>query len=261
MDWIVGLLIIGGISWWLFRPKPNVAVSTPPPLEPPKPFVYKSYSDELERRPIEELDDEEQIVRRAHEAFKAERDNRTAQYRTKKAALAADERKIARATDLIKTSYLSLALPFVYEETQHWPSWSKMDESRWKPPMPLSEVEGSAGSDIAERWVEFRADGRALYKVRFEKSRMPIDDDYEYASLTLDVDGEEVLGMFVRRDWTKEWANWQFAVVETLKVGQWIEEFVAFYNQLRSIAENKSEDRNDDYVRQKAARIDLGDAP
>ncbi len=90
--------------------------------------------------------------------------------------------------------------------------------------------------------------------------QMPMDGDYEYGSMTLSVDGEEVLGMFVRRDWTKEWANWQFSGVESLKVGSWIDGFMAFYNRLRSIKENKSEDRNDDYVRKNAAKIDLGNA-
>ncbi len=66
--------------------------------------------------------------------------------------------------------------------------------------------------------------------------------------------------MFVRRDWTKEWASWYFSGVESLKVGPWIEGFIALYNRLRSIKENKSEDRNNDYVGEKAAKIDLGDA-
>jgi hypothetical protein len=260
MDWIIGLLIVGGICWLLLRPTAKLVEPTRPKSVIPKTSVYKDYRDELERKPMEELDEEEQIVRRAHKAFHAERDNRTSEYRAKKAALAASEEKIARATDLIKTSYLSHALPFVHEETQHWPSWSKMDEARWTAPMPLSDVDGSSGSGINERWVEFRADGSPLFKIEFEKSRMPVDDEYEYGSMTLYVDGDEVLGMFVRRDWTNEWGGWEFSVVETLKVGSWIEGFMAFYSQLRSIKENKSEDRNDSYVRQKAAKIDLGGA-
>ena len=260
MDWIIGLLIVGGIGWWLFKPKIKVAAPlTPRPAAPEAP-PYEDYQDELERKPVGELDEEEQIVRRAHDAFNAERDSRTAEYRAKKAALSVDEKKIAQATDFIETSYLSLALPFVQEETQHWPSWFKMDESRWKAPMPLSDVDGSSSGGINDKWVEFRADGSPLYKIAFEKSRMPVDDDYEYGSMTLYVDGEEVLGMFVRRDWTKEWASWQFSIVESLKVGPWIEGFIAFYNRLRSIRENESEDRNDDHVRQKAAKIDLGNA-
>jgi hypothetical protein len=263
MDWIIGLLIFGGLVWWLTSLSKKRTAAPAPILHEtitPKPPVYKDYRDELERKPIEELDEEEQIIRRAHEAFNTERDNRTTEYQAKKAALAADEKKITRATDLIKTSYLSHALPFVQEETQHWPSWSKMDESRWTAPIPLSDVNESTTGGSNDRWVQFRADGGPLYKIGFVKSQMPMDGDYEYGSMTLSVDGEEVLGMFVRRDWTKEWANWQFSGVESLKVGSWIEGFMAFYNRLRSIKENKSEDRNDDYVRKKAAKIDLGNA-
>lgn len=62
---------------------------------------------------------------------------------------------------------------------------------------------------------------------------MPIDDDYEYGSMALSMDGEEVPSMFVQRDWTKEWSRWQFSMVESLKVGPWIEGFIAFYNLLR----------------------------
>ena len=274
MDQIIGLLTFGGLVWfffWLFfgdpvwwltrRSRKLTAAPAPTPRESivPKPAVYRDYRDELARRPIEELDREEQIIRRARDAFDTERDNRTAEYRAKKAALAADEKKINRATEFIKTSSLSYALPFVQDETQHWPSWSRMDESRWTAPMQLSDVDGSTTGGIDDKWVEFRAEGGPLYKIAFKRSRMPVDEDYEYASMNLSVDGEEVLGMFVKRDWTKEWASWHFSTVESLKVGPWLEGFMAFYNRLRSIKENKSEDRNDDYVREKAAKIDLGD--
>ena len=87
---------------------------------------------------------------------------------------------------------------------------------------------------------------------------MPADDDFEYGSMTLYVDGEEVLAMFVKRNWTKEWDLWKFAIVESLKVGPWIQGFIQFYAQLRSVTENKSEDTSNDYVRAKAGKIDLG---
>jgi hypothetical protein len=151
----------------------------------------------LERKPIEESDQEEQIVRRAHDAFNTERDNRSAEYRAKKAALAADQKKITRATDFIKTSYLSHALPFVQEETQYWPSWSKMNESRCTAAMLVSDVDGSTKSGINDRWVEFRAEGGPLYKIGFKKSQMPANDDYEYGSMTLSVDGEDSATCFL----------------------------------------------------------------
>lgn len=257
MEWVIAIAVIGGIIWWLTRPSEPAAV-TPKSVEPEKP-AYDGYQEEIERKPIDELDFEEQIIRRAHDIFNEERSNRDAEYRAKRDALATDEKKIARAANFIETSFLSLALPFVQDETKHWPSWSKMDESRWTPPLPISDVDGTTTSGYDKSWVEFRADGSPLYKVEFERSRMPADGNYEYGSMTLSVDGEEVLGMFVRRDWTEEWSRWQFSVVESLKVGPWIEGFIEFYNRLRSIGENQSEDRSADYVRQKAAKIDLGD--
>ncbi len=257
MDWIIGIALVCVFIWWLFRPgRPTAVVSRS--IKPAKP-IYEDYRDAIERKSIDELDAEEQIIRRAHDAFNAERDNRTAEYRAKRDALAADEKKIARGTDFIETSFLSLALPFVQDETKHWPSWSKMDASKWTAPLPISEVDGTTTRGHDKNWVEFRAEGSPLYKVEFERSRIPVDDEFKYGSMTLYVDGEEVLGMFVRRDWTKEWSRWQFSIVESLKVGPWIEGFVAFYNRLRFIDENRSEDSRGDCVRAKAAKIDLGD--
>jgi hypothetical protein len=263
LEFIVALLIVIGIVWWLFSQNKKMAQAAPQQAAPQQVAPrthYKDYRDELEKRPIEELDEDEQIIRRAGDAFVAERETRQAEYRAKKAALAADKTKIAKAADFIKTSRLNLALPFVQEATQHWPSWSKMDASRWTAPMPLSDMDVSATGGFDHRWVQFRPDGGQLYKINFEKSRMPLDDDMEYASITLFVDNEDVLGMFVKRNWTKEWDRWAFEAVESLKVGPWIEGFMAFYNRLRSIEENKSEDRSNKYVSELAAKIDLGGA-
>lgn len=258
MDWIIGLLLVGGIVFWLSRPKANIA---PVPARPDVPSTpeYENYQDELERKPIEELDKDEQIIRRAHDAFMAERDRMSAEYSSNKAALSEDEKKLSKARNFISTRYLDHALPFVQEETRYWPSWSKLGESRWISPVTLSEVDGTTSGSSDINWVQFRADNGPLYRIEFERSRMPVDGDHEYGSMTLFVDGDTVLGMFVRRNWTHEWASWQFSMVEALKVGPWIEGFLAFYLRLRSIKEKASADRANEYVRQKAAKIDLGD--
>lgn len=257
MEWIIGAAILGGFIWWMSRPDRSTDVVVQP-IEPAKP-VYEYYQDAIERKPIEELDAEEQIIRRAHDAFNDEQEKRRTEYRAKQDALAADKQKIARATDFIETSFLDLALPFVQDETKYWPSWSKMDASKWTAPFPISDLDGSTSGGTEKTWVEFRAESGPLYKVELERSRMPVDDDFEYGSMKLHVDGEEVLGMFVKRDWTKEWSRWQFSIVESLKVGPWIEGFVALYSRLRSIDENRSEDGRGDHVRAQAAKIDLGD--
>lgn len=259
MELIVVLAVLSGIGWWLFKPKKSASAARATVAAPPPPPRYEDYQDELERKPIDELNEDEKIIRRAHDAFHAERDARTAEYGAKQNSLADDNRKIKKATDFIETSYLSLALPFVQEKTQHWPSWSKMHASRWTAPIPLSDVNGPEGGTFEDRRVEFRADGGPLYRIAFQKSRMPVDDDQEYGTMTLAVDGEQVLGMFVSRNWQKEYDDWKFAVVDNLKVGPWIEGFIAFYNRLRNIDENAQEDTSNNYVRQKAAKIDLGD--
>jgi hypothetical protein len=148
MDWIVGLLIIGGIGWLIFRPKkaaPAAKIERAPAL--PKPPVYEDYRDELERKPIEELDEDEQIIRRTYDTFKASQAARTAEYRAKQGALASDQKKIKRATDFIEISNLDIALPFVQEETQYWPSWIVNQNGKWSPPLPVIDL---AKGDNAE---------------------------------------------------------------------------------------------------------------
>ncbi|WP_062788494.1 hypothetical protein [Novosphingobium capsulatum] len=262
MDWIVGLLIIGAVGWLIFRPKksaPAAKIERAPAL--PRPPVYEGYRDELKRKPIEELDEDEQIIRRAHDTFKASQAARTAEYRAKQDALASDQNKIKRATDFIDTSNLDFALPFVQEETQYWPDWIVNQNGKWSPPLSVTDLaKGENGEPSRARWIELRPESGPLYRIEFEASRMPTDDDFEHGSMTLYFDGEEVLGMLVKRNWTNEWDRWKFAIVESLKVGPWIEGFIQFYTQLRSIKENKSEDTPNDYLRAKAAKIDMGGA-
>jgi|GEM_PF-2721857 len=260
MEFVVASVVIVFAVWWLFTAIYKKKTSNPQQGIPEAP-AYMDYCDDLENRPVQELKEDERIIRDARDSFDAERKARSAEYHAKQNALAADKNKITRATDFVRTSYLSLALPYVQKATKHWPSWSKMDSSRWTAPMPLSDVEESKFALGEPQWVQFRPTGGPLYKIEFKQSQslMPTDDNMEYGSITLFVDDEEVLGMCVNRDLTNEWSTWDFEVVESLKVGPWIREFMAFYNRLRSAAENESEDRSIKYLRDKAAKIDLGE--
>jgi hypothetical protein len=267
MEILIVILISGCLAWWIKNLVKKRAAARLPiikEIDEAAPAVYKDYQDELWRKPLHGLNDEERIIRRAHEAFNAERKKRNADYQAKKAALIADKKKIARATDFVKTSHLDLALPFIQEETKSWPSWSKMDEGQLEAPVAASDINGSTEGSINSRWVEFRANSGPLYKIGIEEigieeSRMSADDVYQYGIITLSVDGEEVLSMSVRRNVAKEWEIWNFLSVESLKVGSWIEDFIYLYNVFRSQKEKKSEDRHHDYVRKRAERIDFKD--
>jgi hypothetical protein len=125
--------------------------------------------------------------------------------------------------------------------------------------MPLSDIDGSEGFS-GDEWVEFRADGGPLYKINFQKpsASMISDAKYRYSVIILSVNGEEVLGMSVSSDQSQEWPTWHFLDVSSLRVGTWIEGFIGFYSRLQSNEERNSQDRRDGYVRDQAAKIDLG---
>ena len=202
---------------------------------------------------------QDQIIHRAHDAFQANIDKRENENRTRQEELQKDQNKISRANGIIKDSGLNIALPFVQEETKCWKSWSKMDESRWKAPVILADVDGSEGFS-GDQWVEFSADGGPLYKIVFKKSPLTgfSDDKYSHATIILFVEGEEVLGMGVERDFTNEFDIWHFSSVRALRVGPWIEGFIDFYNRLKLIKAREFQDFRSRLVRDQAARIDLG---
>jgi hypothetical protein len=133
-----------------------------------------------------------------------------------------------------------------------------MGEDRWKAPMPLTDIDGSpSGEKLA--WVAFRAGG-SLFRLSLEESRMPSNDEYSFADMRLNVDGTEVLGMSVIQNFTAEYYDWRFATVDTLKVGPWMAEFVEFYSRLRLIEESKMTEYRHSFEKERASRMDLGDA-
>jgi hypothetical protein len=250
----IALIIAGFIGWWLLKPS---KLNTEPAKPIPAIQKYDGYQDELESKPFDELDADEQEVRKAFEVFEQHEKERFDCYVQKKTSIQEDEKKLKKAREFVETSRLSVALPYVYEETKHWSSWSALPEGRsWNPPLPVENVEGSSSS-IQESWTQFRAHG-FLFRIDFEESRFSIDDDSQVAELRLTVDGIEVLGMGVARDWAKEYDNWHFATVNCLRVGPWMSKFVDLYGQLLAIEEGMMEDVSNEYVTERAAKIDLG---
>lgn len=258
MEWFFALLIVAFFFLWIFKLKKTTdktKLSAQSAVR--KLTVYEDYQDELRRKPIGDLDEEEQIVRRAHDAFREAQASRSAEFKAKQHALSADKKKIKRAQDFIETSLLDHALPFVEDQTRTWPSWIVNQNGNWTPPVVVSDLaksdDGAVGSGY---WIEMRPENCPLYRISFEQARIHEPDETSYGSMTLYVDGDEVLSMFVKNKWPSD--RWEFAIVESLKVGPWIDGFIDFYTRLRSIKENEYEDRNADYIRAQAAKINLG---
>lgn len=236
------------------RPASSNERTKPQPAAAPK---YRSYQDEIEQRPIEELDSDEQEVRKAYDTFERQDEERSDSYNQKTKAIQRDEEKLHKARKYIETSRLDMALPYVQEETKHWPRWSKMPEDRnWDAPLPITDVDGTKGYG-KQSWVQFRSGG-SLFRIDFDESSSAYNDEYQFGNMRLSVDGVEVLGMGVLREWAKEFDRWRFVSVESLKVGPWMSEFVEFYGKLRAVNEAQMEDVSNEYVVERAARIDLG---
>lgn len=258
MEWFFVLLMASFLFWRIFIARKTAGRSRNSSHSGVSALTgHENYQDELKQRPIYDLDEEEQIIRRVHDALREARLARTEEFKAKQDSLSVDKAKIKRAQDFIEVSMLSHALPFVEDETRCWPHWIVNQNGKWVPPLVVSDLakseDGALGGGY---WFEIRPENNPLYRISFEPARLPEPDETSYGSMTLHVDGDEVLGMLVKCKWPSE--KWEFASVESLTVGPWIEDFIDFYARLRSIKENEYEDRNADYIRTKAARINLG---
>ena len=167
------------------------------------------------------------------------------------------QRKVEQANEFIRTSYLSIAVPYIWDETRHWSSWSKMDASRWTPPFPITDLDGESTQGDTP-WVQVRAGG-SLFRLTFHRHHFPEDREHEHATFTLFVDDVEVLSVACLNDWTKEHSDWRFAATESLKVGPWMTEFMEIYSRLRAINEAKITESTNSYYEERAAKINLGD--
>ena len=244
IDWIIISLIFGGVLWWRTRS------STKP--------TSHDWAG-LVRKPDEALDVEQIIIRRTRSAYNAERNRRHAERLENQKVLEADKKKITRANEFVQSSLLDVALTFVWKKTQYWADSSRY-ENGWKAPTKISGLDGSTKGPINKgRWIEFKPDGSSLYLIELDEPQSHgIDYGWFNSSMTLSVDGERVFSISVTTDQASEWALWAFSDVTFLKVGPWVEGFIGFYTRLLSIEERESDDRHAAYVREQAAKFDLG---
>lgn len=253
MEWLLFALLAVACIWWLVRNKKIQAAQQfdsltdnvhPPVLEPPL---------------AEALGPSEIEARRARESFEAAQTEWFQTDRSKLDTIRDSHAKIAKARELIQASMLDEALPYVLERTQYWPSWIRNQTPSWLPPLPVTEIDGARVSSINNYWVQFRPNGGSLFRMEFDRSRMPPDGDNEFAKMKLSADGDEVLCIGVVQNWNKEFENWRFCDVDCLRVGPWMSQFVAFYGQLHSVNTREQEDRMQSFYVKRAERIDLGD--
>ena len=254
MEWLLFLGLIA-LAWWMGSR--TSAGMVRPPLEAEPAPSYEDYQDELALRPPEQLDGDELEIRRAIDTVERHRSEREARYRERKAATAADETKLERARDFIESSNLGSAIPSVWEEIRHWPSWFTLERGRWGAPIPVSDIAGSTVGAKPE-WTQFKAENGSLFKLEFERSHSFGDEELEFATMRLFRDGEKMLEIGTSRRWANEFERWRFSTVDCLKVGPWISEFVEFDCKLKAARDEQSAEWDKKYISRRAANVDLG---
>ena len=255
MDWMIGLALIGGLIWWLSK---SNGAAEKQKLKPPLVVEEAINEDNPESRQAEKFDGDEPEVRKAMETFERQRKERSDEHAANRRAIVEDERKLEKAKEMIESSHLDIALPYVQDESRHWPSWSKLPDERWAPPIPLIDIDGSTSAET-KSWVQFKTRG-LLFRIDMQESQMPSIEENEFATMNLSVDGQEVLGMGVIRNCNNEFSRWRFSTVDSFRVGSWLSEFVSIYGDLLSSNERIHEDSMQKYTTERSANIDLGDS-
>lgn len=203
--------------------------------------------------PTPELSPEEHQIAEAREALKAGADARTAVYNEHKASLADAKSKLREAEKFAQESGLCVAVPWLWDHIQFWPSW-KDKPDQWTPPVALGALTGASGKEVRWTWR-----GQS-FGMLFEKwpSYGFAQDMLSFGTITVESDGVVVAAITAKTDLSKEYDRWHFSGIDALKVGPWIVDFIRFYQEVRLADEVCGYSRDAEYLTAKAARIDLG---
>lgn len=253
---LILLACVGGVIFFLWRRKEvrifnenaPQAMTNPPPEQVTEPEIVKTKS-------VEEIE-----VERAKLAFDVRATERTTQYESHQSQLREAEQKLAKASEYVRKSGLDLAVPFLWEEMKHWPSWLSNQEGRWKVPFPVTDVSGERSNSYRQGKVKWRWEDVFL-AVGFKQlaNYGPVDDDLEFADFVVEVDDVQVLKISCCRNSLKEFDKWRFVNVDALTVGPWMSKFVDYYGVLRNFKERESNQRHTDYIANRVNLIDLGE--
>ena len=220
----------------------------------PEPKQLGIRSDELPAA-IEPTADELEIAR-AGKVIQVGSEAREQAYREHKASLREAEIKLSQADKFVRDSGLDTAVPWLFDEMHHWPSWLSGTHD-WKLPVDISEVEGAGSygdSWVAWKWREH------MFKIHFKKHKnYGFDDESEHADFSVESGGQSVLKINCSRNWTKEFDDWHYFGVDVLKVGSWIGYLVEFYQEARLAHEQAGYDRDAEYTLGRARGIEISE--
>lgn len=208
---------------------------------------------------------EEQEIRKAAQAFEKGQNERSAAYKAQQDSLRDAKALAERADKFARNSHLDIAVPYLFEEIKHWPSWSKRDDAdKWIPALGQTEIGdgGDGGDSFNDQRISWRR-GDLSFTIGFKRHVTFIhdsSDDGQYADISVSVDGEQVFKFMAKRNAFSEFARWEYCVVDSLNVGPWVSQLVEFYSALCTYNEQKMADLDAAYHLKKASRINLGDS-
>lgn len=193
-------------------------------------------------------------------AFRAKFREALQQYHDKSQAELADARaKIEKAKSLIQELGIDSALTDLWEEVQHYLTWSQRED--WQKWNPLGV------SDVASRTLE--RDGRAKTSVVLfnlngklwelsHSSRVNYgpSSEAQYGDLELRIDREEVFGISVSRGY-EEWERWRYCDVSALSLGEWVPLLVEAQFKLQQRTQTRFAAMEAERISAQAAKIKL----
>lgn len=208
-----------------------------------------------EQAPEPELTPEEAEIAKAREIGEAGSEARERAYREHKASLREAESKLAQADKFVRESELDYAVPWLFDEMEHWPSWLG-GSSDWKLPVDITDVEG--GGEFENRWVSWKWRD-TKFKIHFKKHRnySGMEDSHDHADFSVEANEEPVLKINCSQDWSKEFDRWRYFGTDVLKVGPWIAELIGYYQETRLADERKRHERDAEYTLGRANGIVL----
>lgn len=245
--WVAVLAI--GAYFLFFRKRDEPLKLTPIEWEEPEPSGEPMTFDE----PTPE-EAEVAKARRIAEEGRAARELAGSQHRH---SLNDANQKIAKADEFVRDNELDTAVPWLFDEMQHWPSWLD-GTSDWELPVEVSQVEG--GGTYKDRWVAWVLNERKFKMHSKERNYYGgFDDTTAYCDYGVEADGNPVLAITCSKDITQEWARWRYVSAEALKVGPWISELVEFYHLVKLAHDRRMQQYEADDIMQRANNIDFGE--
>lgn len=217
----------------------QISATTPPPEAPPPPTVppEQAMLDEIKR-------------------FRGAVQSEAARMRTEEQeALADAKRKIAKATDFVRTADLDSALCDLLREVYHWASWSKRDDWATLSNRNLQNVECVGGGDrqgesASRKTIELEADGQR-YTLTLDTSPSYGGGD-PLAELSLAVDDETMFVVGVSQNINADYHQWRPFQVSVLKHGDWIARLVEWQENIRVNRDLKYRQSRNDALRKQA---------